>query len=197
MAHPVASPSPYNPEARAPRFEQFLSENYPLRERRPDRFCASLPWLRGHWLHTRAVPTVPLGIGANGKSCSAEVIRAVLGITPTYCRLRVCSYGAAGDSNDLAALEGRRFVTVRKWSKASDFTRRGLSHWPGGDRIPPLLDTRMVSGSNPRREVHLSCESQAYLVADDFEGFWRRVRLVPSFRRFDGLDRNSRLRDDS
>lgn len=189
---------PFDPNALAPRFERFLEEVFggdtELIEfvHRFVGYC-----LTG--ITTEQVLAVFYGRGANGKSTLINTLAHVLGqyahnLPFSTVELRQRS----SIPNDLAALDGKRFVTASETNDGARLNEARIKALTGGDAISARFLHNEWFTFQPVAKFVLAVNHRP-TVHDDSLGFWRRIRLVPfqqSFerpRRNDGLERELRM----
>ena len=133
------------------------------------------------------------GRGANGKTTFINVISRVLGdyahnLPFSTIELRQ----RASIPNDLAALDGRRFVTASETNDGVRLNEARIKALTGCDR----LSARFLHGEwfsfQPVAKFVLAVNHKP-VVRDDSTGFWRRIRLVPFTQCFEGRRRDDQL----
>jgi putative DNA primase/helicase len=135
------------------------------------------------------------GTGANGKTVFLQTLRTVFG--PLAVNTGFSTFeqtGRASASNDVAALADRRLVTASEVNESARLNEARVKALTGGD----TLTARFLYGEffqfQPVAKIWLAVNHRPR-VADDSEGFWRRVRLIPFVRRFQGRDADPGLAD--
>jgi putative DNA primase/helicase len=186
--------APFDPEALCPRFDRFLQEVF----NDDKELIAYLQRLAGYLLtgDTREqIAVILYGPGGNGKSTFLNVLRSLLG---TYAaNSRVATFTArtqdTGHREDLVRLAGKRLVTVSEVEKALDeallkeitggdvVTARGM--YVGSTEFRPRLKLLFMSNKLPR-------------ISTQLEALWRRLRVVPFNRKFQGAERDKRFFED-
>ena len=184
---------PFNPSAEAPRWEQFIAE-----------VCDGDVDLIG-FLHrflgyactgiTREQALALFwGSGQNGKGVLMHVLGWVLGdyfanMAFTTIELKQRS----SIPSDLAALEGKRLVTASESGEVR-LNEPRIKALTGCDPVtarhlygPPFTFT-------PMAKFVLATNTKP-IVADNSHGFWRRLKLVPFTRCFEGSARDPNLED--
>jgi putative DNA primase/helicase len=119
------------------------------------------------------------GTGANGKSTFLEVLRHVLG---DYSQ--TADFGSFlfsnGQSvrNDLAKLNGARFVTANESDSGKRMDETVVKQMTGGDTVT----ARFLYGEHfeftPQFKLWLGTNHKPTIRGQD-EGVWRRIRLIP------------------
>lgn len=170
----------FDPNARCPRFEQFMREVQPEREIR-----AFLKRFVGYCLTgevNEQVFAIFHGVGKNGKSVFIELFAWLLG---DYARkiptemLMHHQRNPQGPSPDIVALKGLRLAFANETEEGRRLAEARVKDMTGGDtltgRVPYGKDAisfrpshKLVIVGNHRPEI-----------ADMSAGMWRRVALTP------------------
>lgn len=119
------------------------------------------------------------GKGRNGKSLFVETISEIIG---TYARnIRADSLmvkQSGGVNNDIAALNGARFVTSSEPNEGFRFDEGLIKQLTGGDKIT----ARFLYGEDfefhPRFKIWVSTNHKPIIRGTD-DGIWRRMMLIP------------------
>lgn len=173
----------YNPEATCPRWWQFLSEIFA-----GDTELVEFVWRLCGYIITgqtteRVVPMF-YGRGANGKSVFLNVIATILGDYAFALPFASLQFQKQeGIPNDLAALVGRRLVTMIEANDGLRLNEAKLKTLSGNDRI----SARFLHGEfftfQPVAKFVLAMNHKP-IAKDDSPGFWDRIRLVPFLHTF-------------
>lgn len=176
---------PFEPSASCPRWEKFISQIFGDDQpvigfvRRAVGYC-----LTGHT--NEQCLFLCHGTGANGKSTFLEVLRRVLGGYAYNLPFSAFELLARSSiSNDIAAIAGKRFLTSIETSESARLNEARIKILTGSDPITARKLYREYITFSPTAKVWLAFNHLPE-VADDSYGFWRRIRLVPFLRRFDG-----------
>ncbi|MDO8795388.1 MAG: phage/plasmid primase, P4 family [Vicinamibacterales bacterium] len=176
---------PYDPNAACPRWWQFLSEVF-----EDDVDIVDFVFqLCGYMLTGRTTEQILIicyGPGANGKSRFLGALKAVFGdYAATLPFSSIVQTGNETVSNDLAALEGRRLVVASEINEGVRLNEARLKSLTGEDAI----SARFLYGEHftftPVAKFIFGVNHKP-VVKDDSHGFWRRVRLLPFMRKFEG-----------
>ena len=174
---------PFNPTAKCPRWEQFLSEIFNNDAELVDFIYRAIGYSLTGDTREQCL-FLCYGEGANGKTTLFEALRYVLGDyagnTP-FSTLEL--KGRASIPNDVAALVGKRFVTAAETNEAVRLNEARVKALTGSDPIP----ARFLYGEwfNIRWTAKFWLAfNHKPLVSDDSYGFWRRIRLIPFPRKF-------------
>jgi len=177
---------PYDAAATAPRWERFLAEVFDA----DADLIGFFQRLVGYTLtgETREHVLVVLhGSGDNGKSTAVEVVKELLGdlaVTAafdTFAR----AHGDRGPRNDLARLHGARLVTASESGEGRRLDEATVKEVTGGDTIA----ARFLYGEHfefrPAFKLLLVTNHRPRVDGDD-DAIWRRLRLIPFDRSFEG-----------
>lgn len=182
----------YNPKAECPRWWQFLGEIFGN-----DQDLIEFVWRLCGYIVTgqtteRVVPMF-YGRGANGKSVLINVLATILGDYATalpFSSLQLQKQ--EGIPNDLAALVGRRLVTMIEANDGLRLNEAKLKTLSGNDRI----SARFLHGEfftfQPVAKFVLAMNHKP-IAKDDSPGFWERIRLVPFGHTFPVGERDNGL----
>ena len=185
----------YDADATAPRWERFIGEVFPD----PD-LAAFIQRAIGYSLtgHVKEQCFFMLhGKGSNGKSVLLGVLARLLGplySTVPFSTFLAQHYGSAGPTNDQAGLVGKRVVSASETAEGSHLNEARLKAMTGGDPITARFLNHEFFTFHPSCKIWLSVNHQPQ-VADDSLGFWRRVRLIPFERTFEGAEVDPDLGD--
>ncbi len=179
----MATGVPYDPDAAAPRFEQFLDEVF---EGDAD-LVAFVQRAIGYSIAgdvSEQVVFICHGTGANGKSTLMGALRAALGDYAHNAPFSAFELRhQAAIPAELADLAGRRFVTAPETGETSRLNEARIKALSGGDPITARHLYGRWFTFEPTAKLWLSVNHRP-VVTDDSHGFWRRVRLLPFARQF-------------
>ena len=172
------APVPYNPEAKAPLFENFLN----------DIFAGSQDLIRfvqrgiGYALTgdtSEQCLFIPWGGGDNGKSTLVETILSLVGdygmFTPPETLL---AKRHDGIPNDLARLRGARFGAAVETEEGKHLAESRIKQMTGGDTISARFMRGEWFDFKPEFKVFLATNHKPQIKGTD-HAIWRRIRLVP------------------
>jgi putative DNA primase/helicase len=174
---------PYDPAAAAPLWEQTVLDIFngdvELVAHVQKAFGYSLTGVT-----TEQCCWVPHGSGANGKGTLLNTFRDVLG-DYGYQMPFASFLGLHKDvaTNDLAALDGRRFVLASEVNEGMRFDEARIKALTGCDPITARFLYAEFFEFVPVAKFWLATNHKP-VVRDDSHGFWRRIRLVPFTRTF-------------
>jgi putative DNA primase/helicase len=183
----------FDSEARAPRWERFIAEVLDGQA----ELIGFLQRFLGYALtgHTREqVLALFWGAGGNGKGVLMHVLAHILG--DYFANMSFATIELKQRStipSDLAALEGRRLVTASESGEVR-LNEPRIKALSGCDPIT----ARHLYGNpftfTPSAKFILATNTKP-VVADTSHGFWRRLKLVPFTRCFEGSARDEHLED--
>jgi putative DNA primase/helicase len=126
------------------------------------------------------------GDGANGKSTFLQALRHVWGdyaLNTPFSTFE--SRQRTGIPNDVAALDGRRFVMASETNDGTQLNEARVKAITGSDPVSARFLHQEFFQFDPVAKVWLAVNHRP-IVRDDSHGFWRRVRVVPFGVRFNG-----------
>lgn len=171
----ASAPTAYDPKAECPRFEQFISEIF---EDRADIVAFVKRWL-GYCItgESREQSLVfHVGKGGNGKSTLMSTLSHVLGSYATQGAGTLLN-GKSGISNDVAALVGKRMVTVSETRQNEEFDQSQLKALTGGDKLSARFLFKEHFEFYPTHKLQVFTNHEPTITGDD-GGMWRRLILL-------------------
>ncbi len=181
----------FDPQAKAPRWEQFISEVFNKR----DDLIGFVQRAVGYCLTGDVGEQcffLCLGAGANGKSTLLDVLRHVLGSYAhnlPFSALDLKKHYSI--PNDIAALVGRRFVSSAETNRSAELNSGLIKLLTGSDSITARFLYGEYFTFNPTAKFWLAFNHMPR-TNDDSRGFLRRVRVIPFDQCFEqgACDRN-------
>lgn len=175
----------FDSEAAAPRWEQFLSEVFNSDEEMISYIQRAVGYsLTGD---TREqVMFLCHGGGANGKSVFLEVLSQLLGDYAATASFETFDAGRRSESsNDLAALKGRRLVTVIETDDDRRFAEAKVKSVTGQDAITCRFLYGEYFTYRPQFKIWMAMNHMPVIKGTD-RGIWRRIHLISFTQSFEG-----------
>lgn|GEM_PF-2711256 len=171
----ACAPTDYDPAAKCDRFEAFVSEIF---EDKPDVVAFVRRWL-GYCVtgESREQALVfHVGKGGNGKSTLMRVLGHVLG---SYAAMgpRSLLTGKGEIRNDVAALVGKRMITLNETKQNEEFDQAQLKELTGGDKLSARFLHKEFFEFNPTHKLQIFTNHEPTIIGDD-GGMWRRMLLL-------------------
>ena len=187
------SPIEYDPQAKAPRWEQFVQEVMNGDAQLVDFVQRAVGYsmtgdTREHCLFFL------YGQGRNGKSTFLEVLRALFGDFAQQSDFNTfLARKGEGPRNDIARMRGARFVTAAETDGERGFDSAVLRMLTGGDTIVARRLFEEFNEFIPQHKIWLAANNKP-IVKEHSEGFWRRIRIIPFTVRFANKGQDKKLR---
>lgn len=186
------APVEFDPEAKAPLWEKFLSDVM----QEDEELIEFLQRAVGYALtgDTREQCLFfCYGRGSNGKSTLLETLRHLFG---EYSRQSdfstFLSSRGEGPRNDLARLHGARLVTASEADAERGFDARIIKLLTGDDTIVARKLYEELTEFKPQHKMFLAANHKP-IVKEQTEGFWRKIRLIPFLAVFTKENRDKRI----
>jgi putative DNA primase/helicase len=172
------APVAYDPEANCPLWTAFLQR---IMNNNLD-MLAFLQRLAGYTLigdNRERVFFILWGTGDNGKTTFIETIRALLGDYAQTAEFSTfLKRGAYQIRNDLAKLQGARFVSASEGEEGARLNTSLLKSITGGDTITARKLYAEYVDFLPACKIFLATNFMPK-IQDNSQGLWRRLRLIP------------------
>ena len=137
------------------------------------------------------------GLGANGKSVLANLIRYILGdyaVTAPSSILTLRRQGDTGPRNDLAALAGARLALINELGADETLDEQIVKHLAGREPISARFLHREYFTFEPTFTPILRTNHKPIIRGSD-DGIWRRIILIPFRASFTGGRCNPHIED--
>ncbi len=138
-----------------------------------------------------------IGGGGNGKSTMLEVVKTLLrgyARSVEHTTILDQNRSGAGPSTDIARLRAARFVTINEMPEGKRMDVNRIKDWTGGDTIVTRHLYRAAFEFQPAFKMWIRANTEPPFRETD-EGTWRRVRVIPFMRRFEGESKNDTLKE--
>lgn len=186
------APAPYDPDAKAPRFEKFLSEVLDG----DDDLIGFMRRFAGYSLTgstEERVFAILYGRGKNGKTTLVEILRAALGdYATTTSTETIMTKKHQGVGNDVAALKGARFVAASEVAQDRHLDEAKVKHLVGNEEISARFLYGEPFDFMPEFTLWLSTNNKPVIRGED-DAIWDRVKMIPFTRRFEGNEADAKL----
>lgn len=186
----------FDPEAKCPRFEQFVAEIM----NNDSELIIYLQKLVGYTM-TASIKQhcmiMLIGKGRNGKSLLVRIIQLLLGDyavqlqSTTLMELKNPNHGP---TPDLARLPGKRLACVSEVGDTQKLNQPLVKHLTGGDKIPVRDLYQSQIEFEPKFKIWMAGNSKPAVTPKD-DAMWKRIHVIPFTRRFVGKDQDKDLPD--
>jgi putative DNA primase/helicase len=184
----------YDPSAECPRWQRFLEEVFMGDQVLIDYVHYAVGYSVSGNTNEQCL-FVCHGRGSNGKSTMLGVLRQVLGDYGHNMPFSALELGARSSiPNDVADLVGRRLVTSSETNESARLNEARIKALTGEDSVSARHLHHEFFTFQPVAKFWLGVNHRPR-VSDDSHGFWRRVRLIPFLRQFEGSKVDKRLSD--
>jgi len=181
----------FDPDARCPRFLRFLDEVFGDSE-----IVDYIQRAIGYSLtgDTREQCLfLCYGTGSNGKSILLGVLRALTGSYGYNAPFSLFElHNRPSIPSDVAALVGRRLVTAAETNEGTRLNEARVKALTGGDTMTARFMYADLFEFVPMAKFWLAVNYKPG-VSDQSHGFWRRVRIIPFLRQFEGASDDKTL----
>jgi putative DNA primase/helicase len=119
------------------------------------------------------------GTGANGKSTFINAVREVFGdyAWTTPMQTLTVSHFSNGQTNDLAALDGKRFVSASDGEAGHRLAESKIKNMTGGDRIVCRALYKDFREYDPQFKLWVATNDLPQVSGTE-EAIWRRIRVI-------------------
>lgn len=178
VMHTKCCPLEYRPEAKCPRWEEFLHTVFQGND-------AMVQWIQKAFGYTLTGSTREqvvffcYGVGMNGKSTMLEAMRWVLGEYAAAANSSAFMQRAStGIRNDIARLKNRRFVTATEVGQGKHLDEVVIKQLTGEDTTTARFLYTEEFEFRPMFKIWMAGNHKPAVSGTD-HAIWRRMRLVP------------------
>lgn len=184
----------YVPEAECPTFEKALNEMMDNRQQLVEFVQRAIGYSLSGEISEHCF-FIMYGSGANGKTVLQNTIKTLLGDYAKHSQFAAFTQRYNNSqTNDLARLHSARIVIASEGSDSKKFDGERLKQITGADNVTARFLYHESFTFTPKFRLWLAVNSLPK-VDDVSKGFWRRVRIIPFERLFDGEDRDQNLEE--
>ena len=186
------SPIRFDPSERCPRFERFVTEVF-----LGDTDMTDYLQKAGGYSLTGSVREqcmfVAYGSGRNGKTTLLEILLHVLGDYGEDLSVSVLEVKRNGNmAGEAVNLPGARFVKSVEIREGRRLDEARIKALTGGDTISVRPLYRNSFSFQPTHKLWLAVNHKP-VITDSSPAMWRRIRLFPFTRAFDGMQDDKEL----
>jgi len=184
----------YNPEAECPTFDKAISEMMDNSQQLVEFMQRAIGYSLSGDISEHCF-FIMYGSGANGKTVLQNTIKSLLGDYAKHTQFTSFTRKYNDSStNEIARLHSARIVIASEGSDSKKFDEERLKQVTGGDSITARFLYNEPFTYTPQFKLWLAVNSLPKV--DDFsKGFWRRVRIIPFERLFEGDNKDLKMED--
>jgi putative DNA primase/helicase len=189
------APVAFDPTARCPRWDRFMEEVFPGRPELGDYLQRVFGYaLTG--ITSEQVFWILYGEGANGKSTMVEALmRDVLGSAYAWTMpFPTATWSDSMTEYQRASLVGQRLVRASEVSRREHLNEKLIKSLTGGEEVNARHPYGKPFQFTPVAKIVLLVNDKP-VISDPSHGMWRRVKLVPFLRKFEGAEVDTSLTD--
>jgi putative DNA primase/helicase len=184
----------YDPKAVAPKWEKFLLSIF-SDDKELVRWIQKAVGYSLTGYVSEQIMFVCAGDGANGKSTFLEVLRALFKGYGAVANFSTFDSKTRGDqTNDLARLKGKRFVTIVESEEDAYLAESKIKTATGDEAISCRFLYKEFFEYLPQFKVWMAVNREPQIKGNDL-GIKRRIVNIPFEKRFDGADRVSNMKE--
>ncbi len=185
------APVEYDPDAKCPRFKQFLKET--LVDEAVISFIKRYAGYTLTGITRERLFAILYGFGKNGKTTLVELLQDVMGDYATNTDTEtILAKKYQGVGNDVAALKGARFVSAAEVEKGRRLAESKVKQLTGSDTVTARFLFGEPFNFRPQFKLWLSTNNKPVVQGVD-DAIWDRIRLVPFTQRFEGSKADPKL----
>ena len=185
---------PYDPEAKSQPWAEFLDKVFGGNQELIDYVQRCFGYsLTG--LTREEVVFYAYGTGANGKSTFLEAIRYAVGPYAGAAPFSMLEHkNKASIPSDVAATVGKRFITASETDESTRLNESRIKAMTGGDKQVARFMYKDWFEFVATAKIWLAFNHKPE-ISDDSHGMWRRVRVIPFNKKFEGSEQDRTLKE--
>lgn len=187
----------YDPQAKAPVWEKFISECF-LGDAETIRYVQKALGYALTGDVSEEVMHFFYGVGSNGKTLLTNVIYNILNeysaIADTDLLMRKDKTNDNAPTPDIARLQGKRFVVANEVEEGRRLNDKNLKVLASKQNMHARELYGKTFEFTPQHKIFVTTNHKPY-VSDQSEGAWRRIRMVPFLNRVSGEQIDHELED--
>ncbi|MFF3464957.1 phage/plasmid primase, P4 family [Streptomyces sp. NPDC002619] len=184
----------YDPDAKAPRWERFISEIFAHDPELP----TYVQRLLGYGITGSTKEqcfAVLYGAGSNGKSTLLTTLRELLGDHAATVPFDMfTTSGKARGGPEAEMLVGARLALASETNRSAVLDSAAIKNATGGEEITVNPKYRKPYAFKPQALILLASNYKP-IVREQDTGTWRRIKLIPFLQRFEGDAKDLDLED--
>lgn len=187
----------YNPKATCPKFEIYLDRIFRSASNKTEiiKFLQRAVGYTLTGLTQEECLFLPYGKGSNGKSVFLEILHALMGEYGTTINSRSLTTERGEQTNDLAALVGKRYVSSSENSEGSKLDAELIKKLTGKDLISARFLYKEPFDFKPKFKLWWAFNHPPE-ISDQTNSIWRRVKIIPYTETIPEREMNKRLADE-
>lgn len=170
----------YNPNAKCPMFLKYLDRIFQSNPHK-DEIIKFLQRAIGYTLSGSIEEQclfLLYGSGANGKSVFLEVFLELMGEYGTVAQSKSFTTDRGDQSNDIAALAGKRFVCASENTSTSHLDEAIIKAMTGGEKITARFLHKEFFSYMPQFKIWWAFNHPPN-ISDMTPSIWRRIKIIP------------------
>jgi putative DNA primase/helicase len=186
----------YDPKATCPIFDKYLDRIFRSNKNKED-IINFLQRAIGYTLTgdtSEECLFAPYGSGANGKSVLLEIMHSLFGEYGSTINSRSFTTERGGQTNDIAALPGKRFVSSSENSSDSHLDEELIKRLTGKDLVSARFLHKEFFEFRPKFKLWWAFNHPP-VITDMTNSIWRRMNILPFTERIPDEEMDKQLAD--
>jgi putative DNA primase/helicase len=193
--HTKLAQAVYDPDAKAPRWESFLTEIF----KGDAELVSYMQRAIGYSLTGRTREEVFFllyGDGRNGKGTMVETLQAMLGDYADTVAPEVLlqKNESGGNTPELAKLKSIRFAPSSETDTKRKLAEALVKRITGGDLITACAKYGHPFTYKPEFKLWLATNKKPTITGTDL-GIWSRIKMIPFLQKFEGKAKDAKLKE--